>query len=251
MPFSIAVAGKGGTGKTALATLIIYHLLRTCKTPVLAVDADPNTNFNVNLGMEEGKAVSDLREDILEKQVSQGMSKSDFMEFKLHELILEGKGVDLLVMGRPEGPGCYCAVNNLLRRYLSRIAAHYQYVVMDNEAGMEHLSRRTTDNVDILFIVSEPTMVSVRSALKVKETAEKIKLRINRAFVVLNKVSASRDLRLIKEKINKNGMNLIGDILFDELINEAGEEARDLLSLPEDSPAVQATAEILKKAGII
>ncbi len=233
MAFRIAVAGKGGVGKTTFASLIIYHLIKAGKMPILAVDADPNSNLNVNLGMQVNDVVSDLREEVLEKKVPAGMAKTEFMELKMHECLTEGKGVDLLTMGQPEGPGCYCAINNLLRKYLSKIAKQYKYVVMDTEAGMEHLSRRTTDDIDVLFIVSEPTKVSLQSAARVKETAERIKLKIKQTIMVLNKSNQEEG------------------IPFDESVKQVGEKGGDLLSLPEDSPAVQAVAAIMKKANIL
>lgn len=264
MPFNIAVAGKGGVGKTALASLIIYHLIKAGKTPILAVDADPNSNLDVNLGMRVGEVVADLREEVLEKKVPEGMAKTEFMELKMRECLAEGSGVDLLTMGRPEGPGCYCAINNLLRQYLSKIAASYQYVVMDTEAGMEHLSRRTTDNIDVLFIVTDPTKVSFKSAERIKETAEKIKLKIRQAFVVLNKVlKPANKLRGFKTPIivgeignrdvqsRVSNLDLIGSIPFDQAISQAGEEARDLFSLPEDSPSVRAVFDIMRRTKII
>ena len=183
MAFTIAVAGKGGSGKTTLATLTILQLIRQNKGPVLAVDADPNSNLNVGLGMKFEETIADLREEVLTKEIPSGMSKTEFFDYRLHECLVEGNKVDLLVMGRPEGSGCYCAVNNLLRQYLSRISKQYKYVVMDNEAGMEHLSRRTTDGVDVLLITSDPTIVSIRSAARIQEIALQIKLKIKDIYL--------------------------------------------------------------------
>lgn len=247
MAFTIAVAGKGGSGKTTLATLTILHLIRQNKGPILAVDADPNSNLNVGLGMKFEETIADLREEVLTKEIPSGMSKTDFFDYRLHECLVEGDKVDLLVMGRPEGPGCYCAVNNLLRQYLSRISKQYKYVVMDNEAGMEHLSRRTTDGVDVLLITSDPTLVSIRSAARIHEIALQIKLRIKEIHLVINRTLESKDITsLISEGI-PDRLSLLENIPEDPLVLEASEKDEDLLSLPAESPSFQAVGRIMKK----
>ena len=150
MPFSIALAGKGGTGKTTLAGLLIKYLVKTGKTPILAVDADSNANFNEVLGLEFEQTLGNAREEMKKGIVPGGMTKDVFMSMKLEQAIVESKGYDLIVMGQPEGPGCYCAANTLLTGFLERLTHNYPYIVMDNEAGMEHISRLTTSNTDIL-----------------------------------------------------------------------------------------------------
>jgi len=249
MAFTIAVAGKGGSGKTTLATLIILHLIRENKGPVLAVDADPNSNLNVGLGMRFEDSIADLREEVLAKEVPSGMSKTDFFDYRLHECLVEGDKVDLLVMGRPEGPGCYCAVNNLLRQYLSRISKQYKYVVMDNEAGMEHLSRRTTDDVDVLIITSDPTLVSIRSATRIHQIALQIRLKIKDMYLVINRISESKDISsLISGSIlNRDRLSLLENIPEDPLVLEASEKEKNLLSLPAESLAFQAVGRLMKK----
>jgi len=250
MAFRIAVAGKGGSGKTTLATLIILHLVREDKGPVLAVDADPNSNLNVSLGMKYGETIADLREDVLAKEVPSGMSKTDFFDYRLHQCLVEGDKVDLLVMGRPEGPGCYCAVNNLLRQYLSKISRQYKYVIMDNEAGMEHLSRRTTDLVDVLLITSDPTLVSIRSAVRIQEIALRIKLGIKNIHLVINRISESKDISSLISEIVPERLSLLGNIPEDPLVLEASEKEKDLLSLPAESPSFQAVGRLMKKLKI-
>ncbi|MEE8480921.1 MAG: AAA family ATPase, partial [Desulfobacterales bacterium] len=155
MPFSIALAGKGGTGKTTLAGLLIKYLVKTGKTPILAVDADSNANFNEVLGLEFSETLGNAREEMKKGIVPGGMTKDVFMSMKLEQAIVESKGYDLIVMGQPEGQGCYCAANTLLTGFLERLTDNYPYIVMDNEAGMEHISRLTTSNVDILLVVSD------------------------------------------------------------------------------------------------
>jgi len=247
MAFTIAVAGKGGSGKTTLATLAILYLIRQNKGPILAVDADPNSNLNVGLGMKFEETIADLREEVLTKEIPSGMSKTDFFDYRLHQCLVEGDKVDLLVMGRPEGPGCYCAVNNLLRQYLSRISKQYEYVVMDNEAGMEHLSRRTTDDVDVLLITSEPTLVSIRSAARIKGIALKIKLKIKDIYLIINRVTKTRDISSRGSGSVPEKLSLLENIPEDPLVLEASEKEENLLSLPAESPSFQAVGRLMKK----
>ena len=247
MAFSIAVAGKGGSGKTTLATLIILHLMREDKGPILAVDADPNSNLNVGLGMRCGETIAELREEVLAKEVPSGMSKTDFFDYRLHECLVEGDKVDLLVMGRPEGPGCYCAANNLLRQFLSKISKQYKYVVMDNEAGMEHLSRRTTDDLDALLITSDPTLVSIRSAARIQEIALQIKLKIRQIYLIINRVPESKDISSLNSGSIPDRLSLLENIPEDPFVLEASEKEKDLLSLPAESPSFQAVGRLMKK----
>jgi CO dehydrogenase maturation factor len=247
MAFTIAVAGKGGSGKTTLATLAILYLIRQNKGPILAVDADPNSNLNVGLGMKFEETIADLREEVLTKEIPSGMSKTDFFDYRLHECLVEGNKVDLLVMGRPEGPGCYCAVNNLLRQYLSRISKQYKYVVMDNEAGMEHLSRRTTDDVDVLLITSEPTLISIKSAARIQGIALKIKLKIKDIYLIVNQVTKSKDISSLVSGSVPEKLSLLENIPEDPLVLEASEKEENLLSLPAESPSFQAVGRLMKK----
>jgi len=247
MAFTIAVAGKGGSGKTTLATLTILQLIRQNKGPILAVDADPNSNLNVGLGMKFEETIADLREEVLTKEIPSGMSKTEFFDYRLHECLVEGDKVDLLVMGRPEGPGCYCAVNNLLRQYLSRISKQYKYVVMDNEAGMEHLSRRTTDGVDVLLITSDPTLVSIRSAARIQEIALQIKLKIKDIYLIINRVAKAKDISSLISGGIPDRLSLLENIPEDPLILEASKKEEDLLSIPAESPSFQAVGRLMKK----
>ena len=156
MPKYIAVAGKGGTGKTTFASLVIRYLIQNKKGSVLAVDADPNSNLNEALGMEVSTTISEMLAQTKDpKSVPPGMSKEVFIEYKLQQSLVETKDLDLLVMGGPQGPGCYCYPNDLLRKYLERLSSGYDYVVVDAEAGLEHISRRTIPQIDWLFIISD------------------------------------------------------------------------------------------------
>ena len=167
--FTIAVSGKGGTGKTTLAGMIIRHLLDKGKRPILAVDADSNSNLNEVLGVEVRSTIGEARE-LMKKDVPAGMTKDIWFEYKVQEALIEAKGFDLIAMGRPEGPGCYCAANTLARKCLDLLTGNYRYIVIDNEAGMEHFSRLTTRDVDLLFILSDPSRRGILTAVADSET---------------------------------------------------------------------------------
>ncbi|MFH1853759.1 MAG: AAA family ATPase [Candidatus Omnitrophota bacterium] len=225
MTCTIAVAGKGGVGKTTVAALLVQSLLKVDR-PVLAVDADPNANLNVLLDLEYKETVSDVRDEARNLS-SAGFSRSDFFSMRLEEIIAEGNGVDLLVMGRPEGPGCYCAVNNILREYLSKLSKNYKFVVIDNEAGMEHLSRRTANHVDKLLLVSDSTAVGIQAAINAFNTAKKSGLKVKSFSLVINKSKGELD----KEKISlleKAGLNVSGRIPYIERIEKDSEKGKVL-----------------------
>ncbi|NQV04645.1 MAG: AAA family ATPase [Candidatus Omnitrophica bacterium] len=228
MPYIIAVAGKGGVGKTTVATLLVQHLLKDSK-PVLAIDADPNSNLNALLGFEYKETISDIRDEA-KNLSSVSISKSDFFNMRLEEILAEGDGVDLLVMGRPEGPGCYCAVNNILREYLSKLGKNYRFVVIDNEAGMEHLSRRTANNIDRLLLISDTTMVGVQSAINAFEAAKKAGIKIKGASLIINKARSGLDKEKL-ELVKNSGLDIAGYIPFQERIeknSEAGKKLKDV-----------------------
>lgn len=245
MSFTIAFSGKGGTGKTTLAALAIKYLVDKKISPILAVDADPNANLNMALGMDFSETIADVREEIPDKKVPEGIAKNDFISRRMDEILVEGEDIDLLVMGRPEGPGCYCAVNHLLRDYLNRLSRQYKAVVMDSEAGMEHLSRRTTDDLDALFIVANPDRVSVQAASRIQGISQRLKLRIKHAYFVLNRVHSGIP-EGIKEIVNKERFNLIGIVPEDSQLSSLAGEGRAIFPLS-DSPARRAMNAILEK----
>ncbi len=225
MAYIIAVAGKGGVGKTTVSALLIRHLLKIDK-PILAIDADPNANLNVALGLEHSDTISDIREEA-KKSSSASFSKTDLFNMRLQEIIVEGEGIDLLVMGRPEGPGCYCAINNILREYLSKLGKNYKFVVIDNEAGMEHLSRRTADSVDKLLLVSDTTIVGIKSAISALETAKKAGLKVKDASLVINKSKGQLETEKLK-LIKDSGLEVERYIPFQEDIQKNSERGEDL-----------------------
>ncbi|MBF7084623.1 AAA family ATPase [Desulfallas sp. Bu1-1] len=252
MAFNIAVAGKGGTGKTTLCSLIIRQLIKAGKKPIFAVDADANANLNEALGMEIEGSIADILVRINNnlEPLPAGMTKDQFVEYKVHQSLSEGDNVDLLVMGGPEGAGCYCYANNLLRGFVADLSKNYPYMVMDNEAGLEHLSRRTTQNIDVLFITSDASARGIRSAGRVRELVENLKLDIKKMYLVVSRVNPDNFDSLAPE-IEKTGLELIGTIPADEQVMEFDLLGKPLIDLPDDSPVVAAVNEILKNAAIL
>lgn len=246
-PLTIAVAGKGGTGKTTLAALIIDHLRG--EGPVLAVDADPNCNLGEALGLEVERTIGQLRDELLERiaDLPPGVPKDQILEMGLHECLVEGDSVDLLTMGHGEGPRCYCMVNHVLRRAIETLRGNYRYVVLDNEAGMEHLSRRTTHDVDVLLVIAEPNPVSLRSAARIREIAEELKLRIGRKYLVLNRLRG--DPPDPAGPAREAGLPLLGTVPYDPALEGLSAAGRPLVELPPDSPARRAVEGIL--AGLL
>jgi len=243
--FSIAVAGKGGTGKTTLSALIIRNFLKSNKRPILAVDADPNSNLNEALGVEIDRTLVSIVDKIMEKKedIPAGVTKERLLEYHLQDALIESEGFDLLVMGHTEGPGCYCAANNLLKDFMEKLRENYPYLVMDNEAGMEHLSRRTTRDVDVLLITANPTLVSLKSARRIYEMTQKLKLKIKKAYLVL--IENQPDSKL-EEEID-TGLPVLGNIPYDEEIKKCSITGVSLGNLPRDSVAFQEVQKMIEK----
>jgi len=246
MPYSMAMAGKGGTGKTTVAGFLIKYLVQKGKTPVLAVDADSNTNLNEVLGVPLKTTLGTAREEMKEGVVQQGMTKQIFMEMRLAEAIVEGEGFDLIAMGRPEGPGCYCAANSLLSIYLEKLIDNYSYMVMDNEAGMEHISRLTTNNVDILLVVSDPSIRGIETAGRIANLVDELKLRVVKRFLIINQARDGLPDSL-QEAIVKHGLNLAGTIPRDDLLYDFDMNGNPTFTLPDDNPAVSAAFHIFDR----
>ncbi|NOZ26319.1 MAG: carbon monoxide dehydrogenase [Nitrospirae bacterium] len=249
MSFLIALAGKGGTGKTSIAGLTVRYLMERRRGPVLAVDADSNACLNEALGVKVHATVGQLRESSLETIRSGsdrpgGMSMEELFEYQINQALIEAKGFDLLVMGRPEGPGCYCAANNIIRKYTDILSERYPYVVIDNEAGMEHLSRRTTHRVNLLLIVSDPTLKGIQTAGRIKALVDELKLDIDRSVLIINRVSGEEDDTLMK-LAEDAGLHCAGLVPQDERIAEYDLRGRPLVELPGDSPALRSVFAIL------
>jgi len=250
MPKYIAVAGKGGTGKTTFASLIVKYLIQNKMGTVLAVDADPNANLSEVLGMEVKTTISELLEQTKDpKSVPMGMSKEVFIEYKLQQSLVESKNLDLLVMGNPQGPGCYCYPNDLLRKYLERLSSGYDYVVVDNEAGLEHISRKTIPQVDWLFVISDASVRGIRSAGRVHELVRNLGSAVKEEFLIVTKTKTDSLVNL-EDEITAAGIKLIGDIPYDESIAAFDEEGKALFKLPDNNAAVNAAKKILIKTGI-
>ncbi len=245
MSFTIAVSGKGGTGKTTFAGMIIRYLLDKEKGPILAVDADSNSNLNEVLGVEVKSTIGDARE-MIKKDVPAGMTKDIWFEYKIQEALIEAKGFDLIAMGRPEGPGCYCAANTLARKCLDLLSGNYRYIVIDNEAGMEHFSRLTTRDVDLLFILSDSSRRGILTASRIRELIHELNLHMVSEVLVINRVQGELDLEILEEVKRKN-LELAGIIPVDEEVYQYDLEGKPTFRLPVESKGVQAARRIFEK----
>jgi CO dehydrogenase maturation factor len=246
MAFTIALAGKGGTGKTTLAGLLIKYLVQNGKSPVLAVDADCNANLNEVLGVEVTETLGDAREDMKKGKVPDGMTKDIFIEMRLEESVIESDGYDLIVMGQPEGAGCYCAANTLLTNYLERLSGNYPFIVMDNEAGMEHISRLTTSNVDVLLIVSDTSRRSLQAAVRINKLANDLNIIVGKSYAVINQVK-EEPAEVVRNILKEGGLELAGTIPEDSTIYEYDLNGQATVKMPEESPSVKAAFTLFDK----
>jgi len=255
---TIAVAGKGGVGKTLISALLINHLSKQQNGAVLAIDADPSTNLYLALGIDidsdELESVGGIREETAISVQSGsnlgGMSKPDYLDMRIQQSIWEENDFDLLVMGRPEGPGCYCAANNMLRVSIDRLSGAYQYVVIDNEAGLEHLSRRTTRNVDVLLIIADASMRSILAAGGVSRLVEELHTQVKEQHLIVNRVPVDEKGQPslpdpLLEAIKKQGLNLAGLIPVDRSVIEFDALGKPVGDIPADSAARRAFDKIV------
>jgi CO dehydrogenase maturation factor len=245
---NIAVAGKGGTGKTSIATLIIRYLLKNDLGAILAVDADPNANLGESLGLEVrqtvGRVLNEFQGDKL--KIPPGMTKEAYLEYQLNMAITESRELDLITMGRGEGPECYCYPNVVIRKLIDEWSGNYTYVVMDNEAGMEHLSRRTTQNIDELLLVSDHTVKGLRAVTRMRELVKELKLVVRRESVIINNVPGEID-PLLKEEMGRLGITPAVVIPVDEELRRYDLEQKPLVDLPDTSTAVTALNTLLDR----
>jgi CO dehydrogenase maturation factor len=245
--FTIAVSGKGGTGKTTTSALVVRYLLDHNRQPIFAVDADANASLGLNLGLPVCGTIGQLREETKEgDDLPAGMSRVEYFQYRVRDLIMEADGFDLLTMGRGEGPECYCAVNHLLRTFLDELDRKYRYVVLDNEAGMEHLSRRTTQDVDLLLVVSGPSIVDLRAAKRIRELVDDLGLVVRRKGLLLNRVSAPL-MEVQQAAITDTGLEVWGEIPPDENVEARSLIGASVLDLPSDSPALVALTQALDR----
>jgi CO dehydrogenase maturation factor len=257
MTITIALAGKGGVGKTTIAGMVIKYLVQNKPGPVLAIDADPSSNLNMVLGLDLDWTVGDIREDMLAQVKSSlvaggaamgalpgGVSKHDYLDHKIRASLSEGETFDLIAMGRSEGTGCYCAVNHNLREVIDTISKNYRYLVIDNEAGMEHLSRRTTRDVQHLLIVSDPTQRGIVAAMRIASFRKELDIRIENAYLIINRLPGLMPTALTSE-ISKLDIPLLGTIPTDEELSNFEFSGKPLVELGNDSPVYQSVAEMM------
>lgn len=238
MATTIAISGKGGAGKTTLSAMIIRLLCSQSQGAILAVDADPNACLAPMLGVKPEDIIADVREKVVKNPpTNSGMDRVRSFEYGIQQAITEANGFDLLTMGRPEGPGCYCAANNMLRTFLDKLSPQYQYVIIDNEAGMEHLSRRTTNNVDLLCIVAEPTAIGDLTARRIFELANQLPISVKEIGVIWNRTESSKKLEEIET---------FGHIPDDKTIFDASMQGKTIFDLEENSTALSAVRKILE-----
>ncbi|HKY83496.1 MAG TPA: AAA family ATPase [Anaerolineales bacterium] len=255
MTKTIALAGKGGTGKTTVAALLTRALLRQGASPVLAIDADPATNLHLALGLPTPATVGDLREGMRAEAgngaLGVAVSRQDYLDREIRMALEEGDLVDLIAMGRPEGQGCYCAVNHLLRQILDEMGKSYATVVIDNEAGMEHISRRTTRDVDLLLVVTDPTVRGVRTAQSIATMAGEVDVHVRRKMLVINRVAGDLPEEL-EAAIAATGLEVAARIPADDQIADLDARGQPLLHVNDTSSAAQAVealaAVVLKES---
>jgi len=250
--FTIAVAGKGGTGKTTLTGLVIRYLIEKRKGPVLAVDADANSNLNEVLGVTCGSTVGHIREEALATAGGRphGMSLDEYLDLRIEQVMVEASGFDLMVMGRPEGPGCYCAANNVIRKYTDHLIDSYPYIVTDNEAGLEHLSRRTTQDTDLLLVISDPSARGVLTAGRVNSVVDELGLDVRKRVLIVNRVPGDGLPEGLGDAVKAANIELAGTVPSDEFITDFDMRGVPLIGLPSDSKAVRALYGILDRLEI-
>jgi len=255
MGTTLAVAGKGGVGKTSFSALLIKALIEAGKTPLLAIDADSNSNLHEVLGVREPRSVGCVREDTrkMGDDIPGGMTKDRFIEYQIQASIEESRHFDFLSMGRPEGPGCYCMANNILREVIARLTTNYTFVVIDNEAGMEHLSRRTEEEVDHLFIISDPAPRSLRTIGRIAELIDELGGRIHKKHLVISRVSGSpEDLpETIQTEIAKLPYPPESFIPYDDALVDLDINGEPLLKIPGNAASYIAVRELLGKIGVL
>lgn len=242
MGYVIALAGKGGTGKTTMAALLVRILIENKKGSVLAVDADPNSNLGEVLGVKAQDTIGNILDRVASHPeiIPVSMSKDRFIEYEIHNAIQENEGFDLMTMGKPEGPGCYCFVNNVLRNIMGKLIKDYKYVVIDNEAGLEHLSRRTTRSADTLLVVSDATPVGLRAAKRIGDLTKELQIQTKKNFLLINCYLKEIE----KEKIEELGLEYIGHVPEDPEVNKISLSGGSLLELSNNAGALLKLREI-------
>ena len=254
MPKIIAVAGKGGTGKTTLCGLIVRYLADRENGQILAVDADPNSNLNEVLGVEAPKTLGDIREEVLKSSSGDtlpgGMTKQEYMDFMFGDALAEEDNFDLLVMGRTQGEGCYCFINGVLRSQIDKYSGTYSHIVIDNEAGLEHISRGTLPKVDTLILVSDCSRRGVQAAGRAAVLVEDLKLKPDKLKLVINRAPNSVVAEGVLEEIKAQNLDLLGVIPQDETVYQFDSEGKPIADVPDDSPIKMAVKSIIAELSL-
>ena len=251
MAHVIAIAGKGGVGKTTLCGMLVQYLADRKKGPVLAVDADANSNLNEVLGVEVETTLGDIREEIARAEMSttspipSGMTKADYAEFKFTSAIVEEDDYDLLVMGRTQGKGCYCYVNGLLQAQLTKFQRSYPYIVVDNEAGMEHISRGVLPSMETAILVSDCSRRGIQAVGRIAKLIEECELKPKTVGLIVNRAPKGELNDGIREEIEIQGLNLLGVVPQDDGVYECDCAGKPTSLLPADSPVKKVLYQIL------
>jgi len=249
---SIAVTGKGGVGKTTVSALIVRALVDAGGSSVLAIDADPNLNLDAALGVQAKDFVGDIREEALERgeNLPAGMTKVDYLTYRTQEALVETDRFDFLAMGRPEGPGCYCYANSVMRRAIDRLVDQYDYVVVDCEAGLEHFSRRTTGDIDLLFVLSDSSLRSADTVFRVLDLVKELGTRVGRSLVVVTRTEDGIPQPIL-DRAAAHGVEIAGAIPADPEVRRLDDAGDPLLNVSPDNPALAAVRALLVKAGVL
>ena len=245
-PRVLAFSGKGGVGKTTIGGMLVRYLVEELRGgPVLAVDADPNSNLNEVLGMAVTATIGEARE-LMKKDVPKGMTKDVWFEYKVHEAIMEGKGFDLLVMGRPEGPGCYCAANSIAKQSIDSLKSNYAFVVVDNEAGMEHMSRLVTQDVDHLYVISDPSPRGLLTAQRIVQLIGELNLTIAHLHTIINRITKRGEIAALGTAAQL-GLEVTGLVSDDEELSGADAEGKSIFSVSPDTVALRDAYKIFEQ----
>ena len=256
MTYSIAFAGKGGVGKTSVCGMLIDYLAKTGKGPVLAVDADANSNLNEVLGVNVEMTIGDIREDIARAEIADpspipsGMSKKEYAMYKFGDALIEEDNYDLLVMGREQGMGCYCYVNDILREQIEKYYKNYKYLIVDNEAGLEHISRGILPPVDLILLVSDCSRRGVQAAGRIASMIKELKLKVKDTFLIINRAPDGVLNAGTEEEIKTQGLNLLGVLPHDDMVYEYDSQGKPLASLPDTAAVKKTLGELINKLSL-
>ncbi len=251
---TIAVAGKGGVGKTTTCGMIIDYLTKRSNDPILVVDADANSNLNEVLGVEADITLGSIREDIahseIDGKIPDGMSKADYAEFKFEDALIEEKNFDMIVMGRTQGQGCYCFVNGLLKTQIDRYIKNYSYTVIDNEAGLEHISRGTLPHVDVMLLVSDCSRRGIQAVARIRDMIDELKLSPGQVYLIVNRAPNGELNPGVREEIEKYNLPLLGVLPHDDLVYEYDCEGKPTAYVPDNTPIKSKLNELMDELKI-